>query len=226
MTVGRLLLTRRWVGLTLLALVMVVAFSGLGQWQFERSYRTTDGFSDEPAAVPLGSIYPPGAALAPGAIGRQATASGRYDAAGQQLLASHTLDGSPVLWVVTPMKLSDESEVNVVRGWVTQPDAGLDAPPLGVVEVTGRLHSADAATTRTANSGGRSGYLVRTAQTPPDPLSLQPVPSNPLTTTGGAKEFHLQNAVYTSQWWIFAVLVVVYWWRLLRDEQAGRTATD
>jgi cytochrome oxidase assembly protein ShyY1 len=56
MTVGRLLLTRRWVGLTLLALVMVVAFAGLGQWQFERSYRTTDGFSDEPAAVPLGSI--------------------------------------------------------------------------------------------------------------------------------------------------------------------------
>jgi hypothetical protein len=61
---------------------------------------------------------------------------------------------------------------------------------------------------------------VRTAQSPPDPLSLQPVPSAPATVAGGSKEFHLQNAVYTSQWWIFAVLIIVYWWRLLREERS------
>jgi len=45
----------------------------------------------------------------------------------------------------------------------------------------------------------------------------------PVVTSGGAKQFHLQNAIYTSQWWIFAVLVVVYWGRLLRDERATRS---
>ena len=90
--------------------------------------------------------------------------------------------------------------------------------------MTGRVQAGNLARSGPPGGTPRSGYLLRTAQAPPDPLSLQPVPSRPLSTAGGAKELHLQNAVYTSQWWIFAVLVVVYWWRLLRDERARPSA--
>jgi cytochrome oxidase assembly protein ShyY1 len=226
MTAGRLLLTRRWVGLTLLALLMVLAFAGLGKWQLGRSYRVSDGYSSEPVAVPLGSLVPLGSAVPSGAVGRQVTAAGRYVAAGQHLVSGHTLDGSAVLWVVTPFQLTDGSTVDVVRGWVSKSEAALDAPPLGDVRVTGRVQAGNLALSGTPGRAARSGYVLRTAQTPPDPLSLQPVPSRPPSTAGGAKEFHLQNAVYTSQWWIFAVLVVVYWWRLLRDERALPSAPE
>jgi cytochrome oxidase assembly protein ShyY1 len=226
-TVGRLLLTRRWVGLTLLAAVMVGAFALLGDWQFGRSYRVSDGYSEEPVALPVAALDRVGTELLPGSVGRQAIASGRYDAARQQLVGGHELDGAAVLWVVTPMTLADGSMIDVVRGWATKADAGLDVPPAGLVQVTGRLEAAGAGVSPPTGSTARAGYLVRTAQSPPDPLSLQPVPSKPTaTTSGGSKEFHLQNAVYTSQWWIFAVLVVVYWWRLLRDERSLHGATS
>jgi cytochrome oxidase assembly protein ShyY1 len=223
MTVGRLLLTRRWVGLTLLAVVIVVAFAWLGAWQFGRSYRAADGFSDEPLAVPIAALAPVGGALAPGSVDRQATATGQYVASRQQVVAGHTLDGSAVSWVVTPLALTDGTVVQVVRGWVTAAETGLESPPAGTVTVTGRIQPS-AAPPAGPGSPTRAGLLLRTAQSPPDPLSLQPVPSAPLATTGGTKQFYLQNAIYTSQWWIFAVLVVVYWWRLLRDERAARSA--
>jgi cytochrome oxidase assembly protein ShyY1 len=229
MTIGQLLRTRRWLGLTLLAGVLVLAFAGLGRWQLSRSYRVPDGFSTEPLAVPL-DVLDPGPGVVPARyVGRQATASGQYDATGQVLVPGHVLDGSAVLWVVTPLRLPDGSAVEVVRGWVSASEGALDAAPVGTVQVTGRLQpgvvGSGALTAVPATSADvRPGYLVRTAQSPPDPLSLQPVPSKPLSSGAGAKEFHLQNALYTSQWWIFAVLVVAYWWRLLRDEHVLRAS--
>lgn len=224
MTVGRLLLTRRWVGLTLLAAVFVVLFGWLGDWQLGRTYRASGGYVQEPAAGSLDTLDPRGSALAGSVVGRLATVSGQYDAAHQVLVPGKSLDGSPVSWVVTPLRLSDGSAIEVVRGWAAHDEAGLTAPPSGPVQVVGRLQPVDPTITTTASD--RAGYLVRTAQTPPDPLSLQPVPSRPLQTTSGAKEFHLQNAVYTVQWWVFAVLVVVFWWRLLRDERRDRSERE
>jgi cytochrome oxidase assembly protein ShyY1 len=221
MTVGRLLLTRRWVGLTLLALVFVLLFGWLGDWQLGRTYRTSGGYVQEPTAVPLDTLDPRGSTLAGSVVGRQATVSGQYDATHQVLVPGKFLDGSPVSWVVTPLQLSDGSTVEVVRGWAARDEAGLTTPPAGTVQVVGRLQPTDS--TIAATASGRSGYLIRTAQTPPDPLSLQPVPSKPVQTTSGAREFHLQNAVYTVQWWVFAILVVVFWWRLLRDERRDRS---
>lgn len=220
---GRLLLTRRWLGLTLLALVVVLVFAGLGRWQLDRSYRSPEGFPTEPAAVPLAAIYRPGTTLPATMVGRQATASGHYVPSGQRLVPGRHLDGAPVEWVVTPLLLDDGSTVDVVRGWQAGLAAGLDVPPAGAVTVTGRLRPADLAVSGPAAVAGPSAYLVRTAQTPPDPLSLQPVPSSPPPTIVGSKQFHLQNAIYTSQWWIFALLVVGYWWRLLQAERELRT---
>ena len=158
-------------------------------------------------------------------MGRLVTASGRYVVAAQRTVSGRELDGTQVLWVVTPLELQDGTSVAVVRGWVTRAEDALAVPPGGAVQVTGRLQSPDAAVAGVPGAATSAAYLVRTAQTPPDPLSLQPVPSSPpaAATAGGTRQFHLQNAIYTSQWWIFAVLVVVFWWRLLRDERTART---
>ena len=179
MTVGRLLLTRRWVSLTLLAAVTVVAFGWLGAWQFGRTYRVPDGYSDEPLAVPVAALAPLGPVLPAASVGRQATATGHYLGSQQRLVAGHVLDGSAVQWVVTPLVLPDGSVLSVVRGWVTPAEVGLEAAPAGQVAVTGRLQPA--AGPAGPSAAARPGLLVRTAQSPPDPLSLQPVPSAPET---------------------------------------------
>jgi len=238
----RLLGTRRWVGLSVLALVLIAACGWLGNWQYSRTYRPADGYSQEPAAVPLDSVDSAEHPLTPAVTNRQVIASGTYDFSHQRLVAGHTVGGAAVLWVVTPLRLSDGSAVEVVRGWLSAADAAIAAAPVQTVQVTGRirrleptpatsipLSSGDAAAidtdlVRQLPYSVRAGFLVRTAQSPPDPLSLQPVPSQPPRAATGATEFHLLNAAYTTQWWLFAIMIAIVWQRLFRSDLAAMRA--
>ncbi len=239
--VARLLFTPRWLALTVVAVLLLVAFVLLGRWQWQRTFRAPDGWSDEPAAVALASLDPTGVPLPSGAVARQVLAVGSYDSAHQLLVAGQRLSGQSVYWVLTPLRLADGSMVEVVRGWVTGSQDPLVAAPTGQVQVTGRLRPDDAAHSaaglprgqvRTidaalaADLGGpvHDGYLIRTAQSPPDPLSLQPVPTPaPPPSSPPPRQFHLQNFLYTLQWNILAIAVVVMWWRLLRDDARVRS---
>ncbi len=239
MDIWRQLRTRRWIALSLLALALIVACVLLGRWQYGRSYRPADGYSREPAPVSLDSVDSLARPLAAGVAGHQVLVSGRYDASHQRLISGHLLEGAPVLWVVTPLKLADGSAIEVVRGWLAHSDAALGAPPTALVRVTGRIYplqptagSAAAATVhanaidadllRQLGYPARDGYVVRTAQFAPDPLSLQPVPSKAPPAPPGAKQFYLQNAVYTVQWWVFALLIPVIWQRLFSADRIAR----
>jgi cytochrome oxidase assembly protein ShyY1 len=235
----RQLRTRRWVTLSLLALVLVVACAFLGRWQYSRSYRPADSYSREPAAVSLDSVDSAGHPLTATVTDRQVIMSGRYDASHQRLIVGHMLEGAPVFWVVTPLRLADGSAIEVVRGWLTRVDAELSRPAESVVRVTGRIHllqpsagasvaapdyadAVDAGLLQRLGYPARDGYVVRTAQVAPDPLSLQPVPSQAPAAPPGAEQFYLQNAVYTVQWWVFALLIPVIWHRLFRMDLLTR----
>jgi cytochrome oxidase assembly protein ShyY1 len=234
----RQLRTGRWVTLSLVALMLVAACALLGRWQYGRSYRPADSYSREPAAVSLDSLDSAAHPLTVGVTNRQVIMSGRYDASHQRLIAGHMLEGAPVLWVVTPLKLADGSAIEVVRGWLTRVDGGLANPADSVVRVTGRLRplqpsvgstpppgyadAVDAGLLRQLGYPARDGYVVRTAQEAPDPLSLQPVPSQAPVGPPGAKQFYLQNAVYTVQWWVFVLLIPVIWYRLFRTDLEAR----
>jgi integral membrane protein len=120
-----------------------------------------------------------------------------------------------------------ESAVLVVRG---STDAG-DLPPLaaGPVSVTGVVAPSEPFST--AVGRGRriesvnvsvlvgsvpydlySVYVVRTAQSPPDPAQLDPVAVSlpEASWTAGAR-----NLAYGIQWWVFAAFTTFMWWRVV-----------
>lgn len=211
---------------TLTALGMVVAFLLLGRWQLSRVYRPVDGYSAEPAAVPFADLIPSNGAAPATADSRQVSLTGHYVADRQAVVPGHTLSGQAVSWVVTPLRTHDGTEVLVVRGWLGPGSQALAVPPAGSVVVTARIEPGTVLPSGVVGAAGvstrgLSGYLIRTAQAPPDPLSLQPVPAAPPHTRAAA-EFHLQNAIYVVQWFLLAVIAVVAWWRFLRASREWR----
>jgi cytochrome oxidase assembly protein ShyY1 len=241
MGMARVLCTRRWLGLSAVAIVLTTACALLGRWQYARSYRPVDGYGQEPAAVSLDALDSARHRLTAAVVGRQVRFSGYYLTDEQRLIRGHKIGGSPVLWVATPLRLSDGSTIEVVRGWISSVSRALESPPSTFVHVTGRIQLLQRSPKGTTSAGPRyataidgallrrlpppvrAGYVVRTAQSPPDPLSLQPVPSQPPRIRTVVKRLYLLNAFYSVQWWVFGVLVIVAWFRLFRaDIRGGR----
>ena len=242
MLIMRLLLTRRWVALSVVAVMMAIACLGLGRWQFSRSYRTVDGYTQESAAVPLDALDSAAHPLSAAVANRQVTVSGTFDASHQRLLRGHVVGGGSVFWVVTPLRRPDGTAVEVVRGWVAVPDAAITLAPSAAVQLTGRIRpldptvssasviangAVDAALVRQLPYPIVAGYILRTAQLPPDPLSLQPVPSSPPAGRVGLRQWHLLNAFYSVQWWFFAAIIGLFWLRLFAAELVhGRASSE
>jgi cytochrome oxidase assembly protein ShyY1 len=239
--VSRSLLSWRGAGLTAFAVVLVVAFVLLGHWQYTRTFRP-DGPAHLPAGpVALDTLSQPAQLLPADDAGRLVAATGVYDATHQYLLAGRTVEGRAADWVVAPLRLADGSAIVVVRGWV-EPGTAPPRPPAGPVRLTGRLQVPDAPTGQppldaagqlsdlsTADLAAlvpyplRDAYLVRVAQDPADALSAHPVPSpGPPAGAGEVRQFHLQNGIYTVQWFLFAAFVVFMWARILRDDARGQ----
>ena len=160
----RFLLTPRWLGINLLALLAVPVCVWLGVWQLGRfEVRTHAG--GHSASQQAGSSR--AVALAPllaGAdaaevtaadVGREVTFSGRYDSAHQLLVPQRTVAGRTGYFVLTPLRLSGGGlPLAVVRGWTVSASA-VPAAPAGTVELRGRLQTAeDASTPEVISSGG------------------------------------------------------------------------
>ncbi len=121
----------------------------------------------------------------------------------------------------------------VVRGWTPGADPVPDLPA-GPVTVVGWLQGGEEA--GAAVVGGRTdaispaqlvhvwdapvytGYLVVASVEPADPADLELL--DPPTRAGTG--LNIQNLAYAAQWWIFGLFAVGLWWRLVRDEAAGR----
>lgn len=229
----RLLLTPRWIGLTLFALFVVAAFGVLSHWQWDRAHRdeTAATAASAPAPVPLPQLLPGSAPLDAAAYGRAVTVSGSYDQATQRLVPR----GSTYFVIAALHPAAGGPAVPVVRGTVAHPPA--PAPPAGPVTVTGWLQpydgdpgvqpsDADLPAGQVARIAPSAlvpalgpdlvgGWVALTAQSPA-------TPALPLVVADYGPQPHggllWQNTTYAIQWVVFAGFVVFLWARWFRDE--------
>jgi cytochrome oxidase assembly protein ShyY1 len=157
--VYRFLLSRQWVMLTLLGLVLIPVMIRLGFWQLHRhEHRVANNkiiaAALKAAPVPVESVTRPGFRVPHEDLYKAVSARGRFDTA-HEVVARHRTAGNGGTGddaggqqigyhVITPFVLDDGRAVLVNRGWIAGGDdpaafPRIPAPPSGEVTVTGRL---------------------------------------------------------------------------------------
>ncbi|MFC5895153.1 SURF1 family protein [Streptomyces ramulosus] len=165
----RFLLTPRWWGINVFAVLAIPFCIFMGSWQLGRFEVRFDSHQQQAeraaaaetaAARPLGSLLPVDQVTS----GRQARARGTYDVRRQLLVPDRTLDrkasSRPGFYVLTPLRTDGGKALPVVRGWLPgdadnpADTAKVPAPPAGEVTVTGALQASENIGTSGVHSAG------------------------------------------------------------------------
>ncbi|GGJ37937.1 SURF1 family cytochrome oxidase biogenesis protein [Streptomyces brasiliensis] len=244
----RFLLTRQWVILTLIALLLIPTMIKLGFWQKhryeERSARNqlvTDALSAKP--VPVEQLTSPGHAVTRAERYRSVTATGTFDTSHEVVVRRRVNSDDEVgFHVLTPFRLSDGKVLLVNRGWI--PANGVQtafpkipAPPAGRTTVTGRLMTDETtAASGIKNIAGLPDRQVMLINSEQETRRLgaqvlggyieQTAPESkggtPQQISDPGKEDAPLNYAYMIQWWLFAAAVPVGWVVLVRRETRDR----
>ncbi|GHC98276.1 SURF1-like protein [Nocardiopsis terrae] len=137
------LLSPRWLGLHLAALLVALVCTAGAYWQGNRAFEPdrdviTNPVEDLADAVPVTDLGEPGTYLHPNLTANTAVrARGRFDA-DAQLLVPQRMDGTEGYAVVAPLVTEEGVALAVNRGWSAE---GTEPPPSpeGEVTVTGWL---------------------------------------------------------------------------------------
>jgi cytochrome oxidase assembly protein ShyY1 len=246
--VYRFLLTPRWLGAAVLTVVAAVVMVFLGNWQLHRYHERAAindriDSADSVAAVPVESVLarPSTTGSAGPSPGKKeawtkVTVTGRYDPAHEIQARARTVNGDVGFEIVTPLILADGTAVLVDRGWIPPADAGAVAAPTvppapgGQVTVVGQVHLSESRPTPIEHRDGRldtrrisvprlahempypvyGAYLLLTGQTPAADPAFVAIPID--------HEDSWQNAGYTVQWWLFAVMALfAFGWQARRE---------
>ncbi|MDT0310084.1 SURF1 family protein [Streptomyces sp. DSM 44917] len=244
----RFLLSRQWVILTLVTLLLIPALVWLGFWQLHRHEQRVarnDLIAGSLAAepVPMAELSQAGGAVDPDDRYRPVTAAGRYDAEHEVVVRNRdNADGRLGYYVLTPLVGEDGTAVVVNRGWIPTGNdltrvPEVPEPPSGEVTVTGRLMADE--TSGTTGIRDRSGLpdgmvMMISSQERAQALGL-PVLGGYLEltdTTPASPDAAEQpetlpepdhtgigaHFAYALQWWLFAAGVPVGWVLLARRE--------
>jgi cytochrome oxidase assembly protein ShyY1 len=210
----------------------------LGRWQWDRTQSILAAErAAAAAAIPVQDVFAIGGASAevptdvPAAgIGRPVTVTGRYEPAMQVAVTDRERGGQRGVWIVTGLRLADNSVAAVLRGWLPSAAEAGAVPPTGDVTVSGVLQPdetfyADASSapgTVAAIDHARladlwqapvlPGFTVLGSQDPIPPSAPLPVEA---TVQTADVDFPLQNFFYAFQWWIFGAFAVVVFLRWL-----------
>jgi len=230
-------------GLLVLLLAAAAVCARLGVWQLERAeVRGAASAAREAERVltadpePLADLLAPGQTFVGDLVARKAVVTGTYDDDATLLVTGREHDGrTDGYLVLTPLRVpagGGTAVLPVVRGWSATSDVA--RAPAGDVEVVGWLQVAEeagaavvdgrvdaiSAAQLLATWGGPvyTGYLVVQSSVPADPAALDALA--PPTRAGSG--LNVQNLAYAAQWWIFGLFAAGLWWRLVRDEAAGR----
>ncbi|MGW7022551.1 SURF1 family cytochrome oxidase biogenesis protein [Streptomyces decoyicus] len=165
----RFLLTPRWWGINVFAVLAIPLCLFMGSWQLSRFEDRVDTHQQQEdrsaraktaAARPLADLLPVNTVTS----GRQTSARGHYDTAHQLLVPGRTLKdrhgGQQGFYVLNLLRTDSGKALPVVRGWLPG-DAGakaatarVPAPPKGEVTVTGALQASENQGTDGVQAGG------------------------------------------------------------------------
>ena len=246
----RFALRPRWILSHVLVLLLVIVMINLGFWQLRRldekkTHNAAVRRNEAVAAGPIESLLQPNDPTSRGSelAFRRVTATGTYDTGNEVIVRARSLNERPGVWVATPMRLSDDAGVIVVRGFLpsqgTLQAVPADAePPSGTVTVEGLVQETQTKGLigATDPSGVRLTDVARVdidrlqQQTPYHlyPVWLQLTSSSP-AQAGREPEVlppptldegpHLSYAV---QWFIFSTIAVVGYPLILRRSARNR----
>lgn len=248
----RFLLTRQWVILTLVGLVLIPVMIKLGFWQLSRHEQRVEhnrqvSKSLDAPPVAVGELAAVGRDVPKKNASRKVTAVGTYDTRHEVVVRQRTGsdDQSIGYFVVTPLLLADGKAVLVNRGWIPAPGnltqfPNVPAPPTGKVTVSGRLKADE--------TSGRSGIKDKKGLPPRQVMLInserqaeavgRPLLGGYVELTGSQPAGEGQpdpvpapdtsgigpHMAYAIQWWLFTTAVPAGWIVLVRRELRDQAA--
>ena len=244
-----MLLTRRWIILTVVVLVAVVVMVALGFWQLRRLHSVREDNAKVEArlgrpAEPLQFVLGPGVSPS-SVVFRRVSVTGRYDRVSEVLLRNRSQDGEPGSHVLTPLRMADGRAVIVDRGWIpidltAEQEEQTRPPVLQPVTVVGVLFASERKSVFAPSipATGRVttvprvdvARIAKQLEYPVVPLYLRlatqtPPQAGELPVPPGPPDLsegpHLSYAV---QWFLFATVALATYGALLRRERR-RVAT-
>ncbi|MGI5399866.1 SURF1 family protein [Streptomyces sp. CA-135486] len=246
----RFLLSRQWVILTLIGLVLIPTMIELGFWQLHRhqhrvAQNTLIAENLRAKPVPVTGLASPGHTVPRADYWRRVTATGTFDTAHEVVVRRRTsADDQVGFHVLTPLILADGRAVLINRGWIpaaADQKAFPSVPPApkGTVTVTGRLKADE--TTRASGIKDLAGLpprqvmLVSSAQQAEslgrtvlggylEQTAPEPAGSSPELIPDPDHDSIGPHMAYAVQWWLFAAGVPVGWVILVRREKRDRGA--
>ncbi|OWA07235.1 hypothetical protein B9W64_28850 [Streptomyces sp. CS159] len=247
--VYRFLLSRQWVILTLVAVLLIPTMIQLGFWQMHR-YEERTARNDlvaralEASPVPVESLTTPGKKITTRERYRTVTAKGRFDT-DREVVVRRRTDGDDNIGyhVLTPFVLDDGKIMLVNRGWIPADGPSqtefpeIPAPPRGEITVTGRLMPDE--TTEASGIKDLEGLpdrqiMLISSEQQAERLDArvlggyvvlktpEPQGKTPEPIGKPGNENAALNFAYAIQWWLFAAAVPVGWWFLVRRERRER----
>ncbi|MGW2619743.1 SURF1 family cytochrome oxidase biogenesis protein [Streptomyces sp. NPDC001500] len=247
----RFLLSRQWVILTLVSLLLIPTMIRLGFWQMHRYDERTarnqlvsDALGADP--VPVESLTTPGHEVTRSERYRSVTATGTFDT-GREVVVRRRVNSDETVGfhVLTPFVLPDGKVLMVNRGWIPANGASqtdfprIPAPPHGRITVTGRLMPDET----TAASGikdlrglpDRQVMLINSEQEARRlgvrvlggyivQTAPEPKGDTPELLGPPGSEDAALNFAYAIQWWLFSAGVPVGWLVMARREARDRAA--
>ncbi|MCK1796534.1 SURF1 family protein [Streptomyces sp. XM4193] len=250
----RFLLSRQWVILTLVALVLMPAMVELGFWQYHRHQervahndRIAASLSADP--VPVDELTGTDGEVTDRERYRAVTATGTYDTEHEVVVRRRTAeDGQSIgYFVLTPLVREDGTALLVNRGWVTSGASQtafpeVPAAPKGEVTLSGRLMpdetEAGSGIKDRAGLPERQVMLMNSEQQAKATglpvlrgylqlTGTDPAPARGETAQPVPEPDHSgigAHMAYAVQWWLFVAAVPVGWFVLFRREVRDRTA--
>lgn len=228
MNVLKQLFSRRWIGGTILVLVVVALFVRLGFWQLDRldQRRAQNAVLREALDAPpldLAELLPD----TPETLeNRLAAATGEYDFAQERIVLLQTWQGRPGVLLLTPLMIAGKGDTAVLvnRGWVPQKEyeageLGRYQTAVGEVQVNGYLALSQLNRAATGEPAGAEIYrmdidaiaealpynllpIILVDAPPEDTFDLEP----PLRAPREVDLSEGPHLSYAWQWFIFAVM--------------------